>query len=307
MEDDTTMPETTASYEVENFVDPQPLFEALERKDDGAIWAAESTSPSQQHFFERLRETVGHTTYETGASRAFKPKLRHHCSMLMVPTLMNHATASTLTGKATQGPLKTVVNWLTEWMDLRYSITSFQVPLHYQEICMWGPSVMRSRLDQLIKKNAGSVGLEPDFNFQLPEDAPNLSFLVTAVHSTMEWASLPAENAQGDLELTSKISGALQYCAGSPADIQVLTPNFSAEAIRTGLIGWMSALHSQCGIGKWDVTPVAQDMVILHLEVGDQGAMSQIPLRAHQIGLDGIQDVLTHVATIGACASGAKH
>jgi hypothetical protein len=290
------------TFEVENYIDPKPIFDALERRDDKALWAAESAAPSQQLFFERLKEQVGFTTYLTGAESG--SRLTHHCSLLMVPFIAAGGTLENLTGKNSKGTIKTIVNWLSDWIAKPYTISSFHVPLHYQEVSVWGPSLMRERLDQLITKHAPKVALDLDFNFQLPPDAPMLSFLVTAVHSPMEWAVLPPEDMLGDLELESKISGALQFCAGSGNDIHVLEPKFSSEAIRTGIMEWIKAIHETCGINSWDAIPVARDMVILHLSVGEQDHLSPIPLRAYQIGLDGVETVLGMVGTL--CKRGVQ-
>lgn len=287
----------TTRYEVEDFIDPQPIFEALERRDDKAIWAAESASPSQEQFYERLREQVGHTTYETTSGRT-RARVRHHSSMLMVPVIMAPDAADGLTGEATKGTIKTIVRWLTGWMGNSYTMTAFQIPLHYREVAIWGPSTMRARLDQLINKEAPSVALEPDFFFNLPPEAPSLSFLMAAVHSPLEWAKLPPEDYAADLQLTKRVSSALQYCLGDETGLTVLTPDFSSSAIKAGLMAWLDGIHLACGIHHWDAIPTAKDMVMLILETGDDRTTSKIPLRAHQIGFDGIQQVLARVAAI---------
>lgn len=297
----------TARYEVDGFIDPQPIFDALERRDDAAIWAAESSSPSQEQFYERLREQVGHTTYETTSSRT-RARVRHHCSMLMVPFLMEPDAADRLTGDATKGPIKTIVRWLTNWMGNSYTMTAFQIPLHYREISIWGPSTMRARLDQLINKEAPSVAIEPDFFFNLPAEAPSLSFLMAAVHSPLEWAKLPPEDGAGDMQITKQISSALQYCIGEEAGVSVLAPDFSSNAIKSGLLSWLDAIHLRCGIKHWDAIPTAKDMVMLMLEAGSENGSARIPLRAHQIGFDGIQQVLSRAATLAnSKTSMARH
>jgi hypothetical protein len=80
-----------------------------------------------------------------------------------------------------------------------------------------------------------------------------------------------------------------------------MQPTFASEAIATGVHGWVKSIHQERGIGRWDVVPVGQDLVLLHLEVGESPShTSPIPLNAHQLGLDGVRAIIEYVAAVGS-------
>ena len=76
----------------------------------------------------------------------------------------------------------------------------------------------------------------------------------------------------------------------------VLTPERIPFAIADGVSLWLNKLHESVGIEGWTVMPsgVASDVVKITLRLeSDEVALTQFSLRLHQIGNQGLHDVLS--------------
>lgn len=292
-----------------NYIDIGLMFDALERRDDETLWNAARLAPSQVEFFEQLRNQVGFTKYRIGSGNGNKGRLGRReplsqlCAMFFVPVIMPARYASLRGNAAGMSPaIKQFVNWLRSWFENKMEISIFNAPVSYEEISIWSPSVMREKLEQLACKKEPTIAMPPDFNFCLPDDAPALAYFVAAAQQPVEYPALPPINPMADMGFTAKVSGAIQVC-GDGAEfeaVETLVPNYASEALEEGLKRWLAAIHQKCGIGRWDATPMNQDLVMLQLEVGDSpGHTSPIPLRAHQLGLDAVDRIIAYVDSVG--------
>lgn len=311
IEETNSMPNDTLSYEVQGLSDPQAVFDALERRDDLSIWNAARVAPSQDMFYEQLRAQVGYATYhhgQHGQTKNAKAGLRHHCAMLMTPLIFPAMYTNTLSGPTgVSRAITTISAWVGQWLNYKSDVSLVSTPIGYSEICTWSPSEMREKLDKLVGEKTflvSTVGdqAEQENSLRLPEDAPRLMFLVGYIQRPLEWPTLPPEDGLEDMRLTSKIVAAMQFCSSRSAhpDITARPPSFASEALVDGIICWFDAIHAHSGIYRWDVEQVDQDVVTLHLEVGeDAKETSAIPLRAHQLGIYGVENILKHVAAIG--------
>ena len=290
-------------FEIAALADAREIGVALDRGDDQSIWNAARKATSQGAFFEHLRSQVGFTTYSGAVREIARSRLEYRCSLILVPVLLP-PTAISLTNNpdAFKPVIKQVRLWLQEWFEHKVEITIFSAPVGYNEVSVWTPSIMREKLEQLAIKKAPLIAMPPNCEFFLPSDTPGLAFFVAAVHRPLEWPALPPINAEGDLDLQSRLAGAIEICAAahSARGVQTLQPTFASESIAAGLSLWVDAIHSHHGIRRWDVQQVDQDVVVLQLEVGENAThTSLIPMRAHQLGLDGIELLLCKVAAIG--------
>ena len=310
MEEPNSMSNDPLRYEVQGLTDPQAVFDALERRDDPSIWNAARTAPSQAMFYEQLRAQVGYATYHRGQPKNGKPGLPHHCAMVMTPLILPPGYNSSIFGETseTNRTITTMAGWISQWLDYKSEISLVSVPIAYSEICTWSPSEMRETLDNLVAKKTFSTlpsaaKAEQEAALRLPADTPKLMFNVGYIQLALEWPTLPPENPLEDMRLTTKIAAAMQFCSNQKihGEMTVRPPSFASEALADGIICWLDAIHANNGVYKWDVEQVDQDVVTLHLEVGENALeTSAIPLRAHQLGIYGVENVLKHVAAIGS-------
>lgn len=302
MTDDSKVISPHERFEMPELADIGFVFDALERRDDQSLWEAAKRAPSHVGFFEQLRNQVGFTTYTTGREGA-RRSVAHHCAMLMVPVILPAGYATLRGNPSVTVPIvKQMVRWMGGWLQHKAEISFFNAPISYEEICIWTPSTMREKLEHLAVKKEPTLALPPDFNFYLPAEAPSLAFFVAAAQQPLDYPALPVLNPAADLALVSMISGAIQVAADGSTmlPVETLVPNYASEAMEAGILRWLSVIDAEFGIGRWDVQPVNQDLVVLQLEVGERpGHTSPIPLRAHQLGLPGIERIIGYVSAVG--------
>jgi hypothetical protein len=291
-------------FEIKSLDAAREIFDALGARDDKWILEAARRAESQEMFFEQLRGQVGFTTYSGVVKDFAKHKMEYHCALIMVPVILQSSQCDLIGNEAALSPvIMNVRRWLQEWFENKVEISLYSAPLGYDEICQWTPSIMREKLEQLASKSEPTIEVPPRFDFHLPDEAPGLAFFTAAVHRPLVWPTLPPEDTEGDLALQARLAGSLEVCASGavPSRVTVLPPQFASEAIASGLAAWVTAIHQKFGLKRWDVQQCDQDQAVLQLEVGE-GAVhtSPIPVRTHQLGLDGIETILAHVAQMGS-------
>lgn len=298
-------------YEVRSVGDLRQVFEALERRDDASVWDAARRAPSQASFFEDLRHQVSSTTYFAGTRTRRQEKVKYHCSLVFIPLVLDRALTDVVDNpEAVRPAIQQVRSWLQEWFEHKVEVNILTAVVGYEEVCVWTPSVMREKLERLAIHKPPTISQAPNFDFHLPAQAPELAFFVAAVHRPLDWPRLPGEDAVMDEQLASRVSGAVQVCSQAPGlepRLEVLTPDFASDALREGILRWLQAIAGRVGIRRWDAQVVDQDLVVLQLELGDDAtATTPIPLRAHQLGLGGIEAILDVVSKLGTgCLSRA--
>jgi hypothetical protein len=279
------------------------MFEALERRDDASLWEAARRAPSQAQFFEDLRHQVSSTSYVAGTRNAKSRKVPSHCSLVFVPVILGKALQDVIDNdEALKPATRQIHGWLGEWFEHNVEVSMLNTLVGYDEVCIWSPSIMRERLERLAVGKKPSIPVPPNFNFHLPSEAPELAFIVAAIHRPLEWPRLPADDATENRILAAKLSGALQVCSQSPAPgmVEVLVPDFASDALCAGILRWVESIAETVGIKRWDAQMVDQDLVVLHLELGEDAATTTpIPLRAHQLGLSGLEEILKRVSELG--------
>lgn len=309
MEEIKPMATDRLSYQIQDFTDPQTVFDALDRRDDQSIWHAAKSAPSQAAFYEQLRAQVGYATFHHGTSKTGREGLRHHCAMLLTPLILPPSNSDTLFGETlgSKKAITTISAWIGRWLGYKSEVSLVSTPIGYSEICTWTPSEMREILDTLVAAKKFAISTPTNQSLQekslrLPEDSPRLMFIVGYIQSPLAWPTLPPANDLEDMRLTEKISAAMQFCSNEPGYQAIVArpPCFASEALIDGIINWISAIHAHNGITRWDVEQVDLDVANLYLEVGEYSThTSVIPLRAHQLGIYGVQSVLMHVAKLG--------
>jgi hypothetical protein len=292
------------SVEVPDLTVVRDIGAALRNSDDKMLWDAARRAQSQAVFYEQLRAQVAVTTYSGVVPRVNKNRLQYQCALVMVPILLPESEAHLIGSPLTAPVMPNIRNWLQEWFESQGEITMFGSLFGYHDVCMWSPTMLRKRLMHLTDKrhatpDAVTVAYE---EYGLPPGAPNLAFIIAALLRPLARPTLPYLDPEGDLILRARISGALQLCSESkrPGPVEALIPGFASEAIADGLDAWLKGIAKAAPIRRWDVQQADQDIVLLQLELGDDATHTRaIPLRAHQLGLDGIEDRIKVVAGLG--------
>ncbi len=285
------IPDLNTAYEIQ---------QALSRQDDAMLWEAAKRAECQQVFYEQLRAQVGTLSYTGQINGLGTRRSEVLCSLVLVPVLLGAEDRELAADRAAVSKaVPAIRNWLEEWFEYTGRIAMYSCLFDYSEVCCWTPSIMRSSVQRLIDSTAIPELCAADHQFRLPEDAPTLAFFVAVIQRPMHEPSLPPLDPELDRVLQAKIAGAIQISSPKPRQpqVRVLTPAFATDAIGAGLDEWIAAVASEHGIGRWDVQHADQDVVLLHLHVGEQGTPpAVIPLRAHQLGLPGIEERLAKVS-----------
>ncbi len=291
-------------YVVDSLWDTRQMFDALERRDDASLWEAARRAPSQALFFEDLRHQVSTTSYMAGMRKGRTDKVQFHCSLVLVPVILGKALLDVVDSDTVLKPaIKQVQGWLAHWFEHRVEVSIFNTVVGYNEVCLWTPSIMREKLERLAVRKTPTIAVPPNFDFHLPTETPELAFFVAAIHKPLDWPRIPEDDANENTALAGKLAGALQVCSSSamPGTVEVLPPNFASDAICAGILRWIEAIAATAGIKRWDAQLVDQDLVVLQLELGDDAVTTNpIPLRAHQLGLDGLEQILKRVGELGS-------
>ena len=277
----------------------QTLGEALRTRNEALIWEVARNTPSQGLFFNELLNQVGFSTYELGN----RPRNhRQYCTLLMMPVILPaHAAALVDDPGVLSRVIKALHPWISEWYD-GVGLTMYNTLSGYEEIASWTPSIMRERLEHLTTGVKPKLINPADYPIGLPEIAPRLAYVVLASQQPLEFPGQPELSPVKDATLLAQVSGFLDVHSPTEAGprVRALLPDLASRSIADGLVAWITALQTELGIGAWDANPVSQNTVILELGLGDEGHTCQLPLHAHQIGLDGVDRVLS-------CVSAAAH
>jgi hypothetical protein len=279
------------------------ITEALQKKDAAMLWEAAKSSKSEAAFFDRLRDECSMAVYSVGSRRS-QYVVNHHSALFMIPLIAPASAALSLEDPTIMKSVSIrLARWIQEWFSNSNEVTVFNTATSYQEICAWSPFDMREKLLQLSKQSAGSTAPRQEMDFMLPPSAPRLAFLIAGLQRPMEIPSLPKLDPVADEAFRSRIEGAIQVVSpvASMIDVRVDLPDYASSALLKGLIQWLDALHITTPILTWDATPAGNDAVYLQMVLdGEEPVVSRLILRAHQLGLDGVAQVLDRVAKLAA-------
>jgi hypothetical protein len=140
----------------------------------------------------------------------------------------------------------------------------------------------------------------------LPDEAPRLGFVVIGRSTQKGWRELPSANGLMDKRLKDVVKYCLQIQAPTPPSFMapapiVLVPERIQFSITDGISLWLNKLNETVGIEGWMVMPslAARDVVKVTLKLrSKQVELTQFTLRLHQIGTQGLSDVLSMLQQI---------
>jgi hypothetical protein len=241
---------------------------------------------------ESLANMLTRLTYQSDSGPMF-------CELFMMPVVTSADCGVIGNSEAWLGVRDQFSQTLGSWFVGGGKTSLFDGIYSLDWITAWTPKVLRSHLARLTpggEKEKIRFVME-DIN--LPSNAPRLGFIAIGRSTNKGWRELPGANDSVDGRLKDIVKYCLQM-QGSDGESEsaplVLTPDRLPYAITDGISLWLHQLHAIVGIDGWTVAPssVAIDVVKVTLKLNcAEVPLTQFLLKLHQIGPQGIQDVLT--------------
>lgn len=270
------------------------LNSAISATDEGAIW---EIMHGQQHNDEArdvLASLVSRLAFSHENSNI-------HCELFMLPVI-SHPTAEITNNNAIWKSVReTAIEALLKWFPRDNKLVVFEGILPMDWISTWTPKVLRGHLERLLPSASSNsvVSFETE-SIDLPIEAPRLGFITMACSRKGDWPGIPDADTQRDHRLKNVLKFALQISTPAQGNSMsnpptVLTPERVQYAITDGVALWLTQLHDAVGIEGYAVMPSgkAADVVKITLKLNSESVpYTQFALRHHQIGNQGLQDIL---------------
>ncbi len=270
------------------------LDEAVSNVDEQAIWRLMDQQSSSEAAQDLLTNMVSRLAY-------VQLERNMYCELFMMPVVTMQGCNVIDNQAVWKGVRNQVREALGSWFndDGRTTLFDDIVPMDW--ITTWGPAVLRAHLERLIPRSERIKVTFPTSQIVLPDEAPRLGFIVIGRTTHRGWRELPDANGLMDKRLKDVIKFCLQIQAPTPSSVMapvpiVLTPERIQFAIADGIAQWLNKLHETVGIEGWTVMPslTARDVVKVTLKLrSEQVGLTQFTLRLHQIGNQGLSDILS--------------
>jgi hypothetical protein len=288
----TVAPSNAAQSDSKSWFDK--LDDAVARTDEPAIWRLMEEQSSQEGVHDTLASLVSRMAYVYGETNVYSELLMMPIVTMPGCDIMNNAMVW-------QGVRHQMSSALARWFNDDGKTTLFDAITPMDWITTWRPSILRAHLTRLVPNAPNSNVTFETSTIALPDDAPRLGFVVIGRTSNKGWRELPNANPLMDQRLKDVVKHCLQIQAPTPAGLMapepiVLTPERIPYAIADGVSLWLNKLHECVGIDGWTVMPsgVSNDVVKITLRLQSTDVeLTQFTLRLHQIGNQGLHDVLS--------------
>lgn len=269
------------------------LDEAVSNVDEQAIWRLMDQQSSSEAAHEALTSMVSRLAYVHQDKNTY-------CELFMMPVVTMQGCNVIDNQAVWKGVRNQVREALGSWFNDDGRTTLFDDIAPMDWITTWSPGVLRAHLERLIPGSGRIKATFPTSQIALPDEAPRLGFVVIGRTTHKGWRELPTANGLMDKRLKDVVKFCLQIQAPTPSSYMapapiVLTPERVQFAIADGVALWLNKLHESVGIEGWTVMPslTARDVVKVTLKLRSQQVeLTQFTLRLHQIGTQGLSDVL---------------
>ena len=189
---------------------------------------------------------------------------------------------------------------LNAWLPPKTPKTVFAGVRPYDWIGTWRPGVLRSHLRSAVP---GSRNPKLSFlteHIDCPKEAPRLGFICMVLTSERGWPQLPEASSLKDNRFKLVAGHALRANERALTPT-ILTPDRVQFAVTDGLCLWLHLLNEAVPLKGWSATPIVSTpdvvKITLHLD-SEEVPWTQFTIRKHQIGLQGLDAVLTMLAAI---------
>lgn len=289
------------------------VISAVQNGDETALRAllqGDDIEPSQ--FFSVVREMAFSYTHQIHLSRT-KDGLSHfeESKVVLCPVVHSPApTGNTVFNGAMDSALIVRLGDEMQVWGRQLSSASIITPLIDQmRLSQMGALQVRG----LLKQVATGTFDPNQFDHLRAErrvDLPVLSYLMVIMTRRNGMPFLPDGNTpctavRGLVE--SIVKWGEPVCSGGPlAGFQprVGTPIAGGEAVESGLLMWLDAVHETHTIERWDIHMLSAHEFELTLVVSEASAEPVVcRLQPHHLGMDGVERILARVA----CLTGQRY
>jgi len=268
------------------------LGDAISHNDDSRMWHIVSGHSDQEEAHEAMATMVSRLAYRVGDKVRFN-------EMFLLPLIQPGGADIIGNASLWNQSSHAISESLDVWLGRGMYKTVFNGVRPFDWVGTWRPNIIRSHLMRTVP------GMHPEKitsvteEIVCPDDAPRLGIICMVLTSERGWPRLPQASTLRDERLKKVVSHALSdRPASSPI---VLPPDRVQFAVPDAVNLWLMSLHEAVGISGWSATPIAQtpDVIKITLRLrSDQVRWTQFTVRKHQIGLQGLNEILTVLASI---------
>jgi len=268
------------------------LDEAVHRVDEGEIWQIMATHQSEQAQ-SVLADIVSRMAYEHLGKTVY-------CEIFMMPIIqMAQGTGPIGDAQVWASIHKPVTEAIKRWFPPENQVVLFDnvVPLDW--VTTWTPKILRYHLHRLIPNSSRKVVEFVSEDIDLPAHSPRLGFVNMVCTNRYRYPEVPAVDTQRDDRLKSVVKYSIEMATstiGTTALPEVLVPERVQISVADGVCLWLQALNDKVGIEGFALHQSLHtiDVVKVTLKLRDEDVpKTQFALRIHQIGSQGLQDIIT--------------
>lgn len=279
---------------------------ALANGDIDRMWKLADSGLHPKDFFDTIKTLVFNISTQSRKGRSVVAN--QNTTMFMWPVLYTTGASDALKNAVSNDKgtsFLDTVNSLSKWMSYQVEVGMVKTPLDYSLIASLCPVEIRQLLHAVTWRQ--EAVLTAGEGCRLPSDAPQLAFYVGAMTKRNSWPSLPDTSVFSTLDVSTRLCSTLRYLLCSKEEsvarsIAVGVPEVADDALTSGLRMWLTALHEKFQFGQWDAQQHGHDQVDLWIELQNcEETNICIPLRSYQIGIAGIEQLISQVANGSRC------
>lgn len=272
---------------------------ALRANDEGAIWHLMDSFQAN----EQVLATITDSVYRT---KVVKDDSQQHCEIFMVPVICDYIQELGPDNPA--WPL--VAADLNKTLNLSFEpgmgLALFQGVTPFDSVAAYTPSVWQAHLNRATARAEPAFAKYTSEEIALPPNAPKLGFITMAGIRSNRWPDIQPPSFLSHTRSRTIIQHTLAMalpdaCNSSDSMPIVIAAQRAQFAITDGINFWISQLHEKVGILGYVVQPSLQaiDVTKITLKLaGRKPFYTQFVIRSHQIGPQGVADVLSMLSAL---------
>lgn len=265
------------------------LDDAIRNNDMTTMWNLVDSHVDQAEANRLLVDRIPRVAYQLNNRTYFN-------EMFLMPVVVHGGSDAIENPDCWRQAYHCIDDVLTTWLPKNTFKMVFHGLRSYDHVGTWQPAVIRRHLQRAIPMESGGKISYSFERIQLPEKAPRLGFASMVLTTKTGWPELPEANTLRDVRLQKVISYALHNTAESGiAAPVVLPPDRFKFALSDGFGLWLDQLYQFSRILGWGVSlrPHSADVVLVTLRLDDECEWTQFAIRKHQLGNDGLNDVIS--------------
>lgn len=269
------------------------LDQAIFAGDEERLWEVMSQHRDSADAHDRLATQIARLAYRVSDRVRFS-------EMFLVPVIEAPGTGLLDDQDVWRQGDFCIGEAIDSWLAPRTRKTVFHGVRPYDWVATWRPGVLRRQLTSTIPGSAHKKVQFLSERIEMPSAAPRLGFISMVLTAERGWPQLPDADTLRDNRFKKVVAYALQMREGQEPHT-VLPPDRVQFAVADGLSAWLFMVHEAVGIRGWVAAPLkaSPDVVKITLAFNDEAVpYTQFTVRKHQIGLTGLEEVLSVLAQL---------